>query len=167
MTQPDTLLGKSGATPDEAAAAASAMSADPTGDPDAGGMAAIKEYVRLAKAVAQRKKDDAADKARMAQLEAPIISWMIDNDMQNTTVLGMTAYLNSFTGAAKLDPDMEPEAIVAAAKAAGLDHLAKESVNWQTLGAYVREEIEAGRDLHPELAKVIRITTTTKLGVRT
>lgn len=153
------VIGKSGVSPDEAAAAAP--------QDDAGGMAAIKEYVRLYLAVDERKKLDARDKARMAQLEPAIISWMIDNDMQNLKVLGVTPHLSPTIGAAKVDPDMDPEEIVAAVKAAGLPHLAKEGVNWNTLGAYVREEHKAGRDLPDALAKVVRITTTTKLGVRT
>jgi len=99
----------------------------------------VGEFVALAKRKAELDAELKSVKAKMDKLEAGLIGYYVENNIQNLNIDGRTVYLHRQVWASLKDAASG----VAALKAAGLGDLVKETCNGQTLSAWVREQLES------------------------
>jgi len=107
----------------------------------------VAEYVALAKQKAELDAEIKRVKASMAKMTDALIAYYVENNVQSQNVDGRTVYLHRQVWASLKDAQEG----VAAFKAAGLGDMVKESVNGQTLSAWVREQLD-GKDMPADSA---------------
>ncbi|MFH1184489.1 MAG: hypothetical protein V1755_05560 [Chloroflexota bacterium] len=107
----------------------------------------VAEYVALAKRKAKLDAEVESVDAQMKKLHDSLVTYYIENGVQRLNVDGRTVYLHKQTWASLKDT----VAGVAAFKSAGLGDMCKESINGQTLSAWVREQLD-GKDIPADSA---------------
>ena len=98
----------------------------------------VAEYVALAKQKADLDAELKSVKAKMKKLELGLIDFFTENGMQSSNVDGRTCYLHRQVWASLKDKDAGAEVF----KRCGLGDMVKESINGQTLSAWVREQLD-------------------------
>lgn len=107
----------------------------------------VAEYVALAKRKADLDAEIKSVEAQMKKLHDALVTYYIENNVQRLNVDGRTVYLHKQVWASLKDA----AAGVQAFKAAGLGDMCKESINGQTLSAWVREQLD-GKDIPADSA---------------
>lgn len=100
----------------------------------------------------------------IAAQQEPLLEFLADSGVARLTVDGYTIFPYSQTWASAQDGDMQRacDALIAA----GLGDMCALRFNAQTLSAWVREELRAGRDLPAEFASAIKVSTTVEIRAR-
>ena len=115
----------------------------------------LREFVSLT----GRKRDLEAElrqvQDRLNELEPGLVDMLVEEGIQRTTVDGYTAYLQEDVWASPLDGNIA--GLCAALKVAGFGDMVAETVNRQTLSAWVRERRKDGEPLPPAVEPVISI----------
>lgn len=118
--------------------------------PDDAGAAGIpldklRRYRQLRDAAAASEAEAKALKDEANLLEAELIEAFTEAGTQSVNIDGKTIYLHRSTFAQR-KPGVTAEDVKAALKASGAGELVLETVNAQTLSAWVRELVEAAED---------------------
>lgn len=101
---------------------------------------------------------------RLNELEPGLVDMFSEEGIQRTTVDGYTAYLQEEVWASPLNGDIA--ALCAALKEAGFGDMVAETVNRQTLSAWVREHRKDGEPLPPAVEPVISVTAGYRLRAK-
>jgi predicted translin family RNA/ssDNA-binding protein len=97
--------------------------------------------------------------------EAALIGLMVEEEMQNFSRAGSLFYLNTKTMASAL-PDQKDQ-LYQALKIEGFGDLVYETVNAQSLSAFVKEQISENEDQLPEwLDGLVKVYEKTAVGIR-
>lgn len=125
----------------------------------------LKKYAELR--AAQKASEDEASglKAEADLMERDLVDYFIENDMQNTKVAGKTIFLHPSTFAQR-KPGVTTEDVKAALIKSGLAHLVTDTVNANTLSAYVRQQDDADEPLPAPLAEVVELGSRLSLRIR-
>lgn len=111
------------------------------GDPTVLDFALLRRYRELREAQAIGEAEAKAYKDEANAIEQQLVEMFTDAGMQNINVDGKTIYLHRSTYAARGE-GVEAEDVKAALRAAGAGDLVTETVNANTLSAYVRELLD-------------------------
>lgn len=110
------------------------------------------------------KKAASECKEEIDQIEQELVEAMTAEEMQNFTRNGRMYYLNPRT---YVSPVVErKEDLHAWLKENGYGDMVKEQVNNQTLGAFVREQLEESDELPGDLGDLVNIYEKTGIGIR-
>lgn len=116
----------------------------------------------------ERKKDLQdelkAVNAEIDEAEQKLVDLMINEEMQNFTRNGQTFYLMSKTYASAV-ADRKSE-LYAWLKEHGFGDLVQETVNANSLAAFVREQLEEADMLPEGLAELVSVYEKTTVGIR-
>lgn len=105
----------------------------------------VRRYRELKDAAAAAGAEADALKAEAAVLEAELVDAFGEAGMQSVNLDGKTVYLHRSTFAQR-KPGVDAEMVKAALRASGAEELVTETVNANTLSAWVRELVEAAED---------------------
>lgn len=120
---------------------------------------ALREQKLRLEAELKRVKSD------MSDLEADVLEDLADEGIQRFTIDGTTLYQRRLLKANR-HPDAEMQDLVAALDTVGQGHLASQTVNANTLSAWVRELEDAGEELPDEVDDLIVVHEIFQLGAR-
>jgi hypothetical protein len=125
----------------------------------------VREYTKLRDR--QRELGAAHDEVKAAAdlLEQELLDEFAQQGVDNIRVDGHTVYLHRQTWASP-STGHDSTDVVAALKAAGLDHMVAERYNSNTLSAYVRELVREDAELPASLQAVVQTTDKFSLRVR-
>jgi len=121
----------------------------------------FKELVALDEEKANLNKRLGEITARRADIETFIVDQMVDSGIDKITINGRTLSISSMKWA-KIESTREQ--VIAALKEAGLEEYVTIGFNSQSLSAYIRNQLESGEPLPPELNGHVGVDT--KIGVR-
>lgn len=126
----------------------------------------VRRWVRL-NAEKLRLEADLKDvKKELADVEQQVLDEYAETGTQRLTVDGTTVYQSRKLWASKRD-DVPADDLAAALDEVGQGHLVtRNSVNGQTLSAWVRELEEAGDPIPPEVERLVKVSETYRLGFR-
>ena len=123
---------------------------------------ALHEFVELEKERRKLEVQLKSLKARKAKLEEHLLTEFEQAGVQNMRVDGMTVYVHRQTWANHAG---NPDALVAAMRAAGMGEMVKTSVNTHTLSAWVRELHSIDENIPTPIAPHISVSE--KFSLRT
>lgn len=131
--------------------------------------AVSEEFARLTVKKRALEADLRAVEERLRGVEEVLSAQMIDSRTQRLTIglddagVQVTLYLQRERWAKATDP----EALAAALRANGLGAMIKpESVNTQTLSAYVREQVDGGMEIPADVSAAIEVTEAVRVRGR-
>jgi hypothetical protein len=127
--------------------------------------ASLTEYAQLAKERRDLKDHLKMVEGRMEQLHPAVLAYFEQTSTQRVTRSGMTLFIRREIWAAHAE-GADDLKIKDALRLAGMGEFVPQRVNWQSLHAYVREVVERGDALPPELEGAIRISEVFKVGAR-
>jgi hypothetical protein len=141
---------------------------EPPPDPGAAGIdpQKLRDYQRLRDLQKSSEAEAEAYKSAANAIEAELIEQFGEAGMQNINIDGRTIYLHRSTFAQRA-AGVDAEDVKAALRAAGATDLITETVNHQTLSAYVRELLDDdGPGLPPALDGVLELGERYSIRVR-
>lgn len=112
----------------------------------------LKERVRTVKADLSSLTEEIGD------LEDALVQDMAAAGMTSAVFDGFNGYLNPKRHVERL-PDVGPDQVIAAMRAAGLDYMVKPGYSANTFKAYLCELVDGGLPIPPELAEVVVLKT--------
>lgn len=125
----------------------------------------IRTYQRLRAEEDRLTAEGKAMKEEADRLEQELVEMFSEAGLQNLNVDGKTVYLGRKTFA-QWKSGMDPEEKRAALRAAGHDELISETINANTLAAFVRELVdEGGPGMPPELADLLELGESYRIGI--
>ena len=125
---------------------------------------ALAEYVRNANRLRELKAEQSQLNDRQRTLQETLLTEFEQLGMENTRIDGTTVYVHRQTWAKPAGGDHPT--LAAALKELGMPELAKETVNSQTLSAYVRELESVDEPLPDRLKPLIEISEVFSLRTR-
>lgn len=141
---------------------------EPPPDPGSPGInpALLRRYQHLRDLQKSSEAEAEAFKQEANLIEAELVEAFGEAGMQNVNIDGRTIYLHRSTFAQRA-AGVDVEDVKAALRAAGADDLISETVNHQTLSAYVRELLDDdGPGLPPALDGVLELGERYSIRVR-
>lgn len=131
----------------------------------------MKEILALASTLAElkeRKKQLDAElkdlNQKIAETEEELSARMIEEEIQNFNHAGKTFYIQTKLYASPVAE--RKHELFAWLKANGFGDMVTESVNHNTLCAFIREQLEENNELPEDLAELVHVYEKTSVGMR-
>ncbi len=102
--------------------------------------------------------------AAIEQVEQELVNAMVAEEMQNFVRGGQMFYLTTKVFASAV-PERKID-LFAWLKSNGYGDMVQETVNYQTLAAFVREQLDEAEELPPDLQPLVNVFEKTTVGLR-
>lgn len=127
----------------------------------------VRRYAELKDLAAQKKSDLDVTKKELEELQAQLLEQFAEDGVASMGVKIGSSRKTIYTARMLVATNLKgPEATAEACRRAGLEEMVKETVNANTLSAYVRQMEEAGEPLPDAFEGVVGTFEKFTVGVR-